>query len=217
MNLGRKILMHLVVLILFACALLFLATPAKAAVPYDRIKDVAFRYETGIFNCSATAVREHTMLTADHCIVAGIVSINIGDKVVAVKKAISDGDDHVLLVLDYTFSKWAYIRRSPLVPGEEIFMLGNPGDFQSIFRRGYYAGEAIVDLTDPNFPGKYLNNHRVLLSDMNSTSGDSGAGIFDERGLLVSAHSGYVPMRSMILAYHMPLQFTAAQYKEAGL
>ncbi len=55
---------------------------------------------------------------------------------------------------------------------------------------------------------------RGMLFDLPVGGGDSGSGLFDERGLLVTALSGTYYDR-VGLTFCLPLAFTEAQWREA--
>jgi len=93
--------------ILFCAAALF---GCQSIVSQSHQTTLALRMDDG--TCSGTAVGRHVVLTATHCLV-GQSHLAIDGKQVAVKKIINDGHDHSLVVVDSTFSHWAFVGDEP--------------------------------------------------------------------------------------------------------
>lgn len=94
--------------ILLCAALTLLG--CQSLVSQSHRTTLALRMDDG--TCSGTAVGRHVVLTASHCLV-GQSHLAIDGKAVAVKKIISDGHDHSLVVVDRTFDHWAFVGDEP--------------------------------------------------------------------------------------------------------
>lgn len=184
------------------------------ASPPENAHRATLKIDTGIGTCSATMVGPHTLLTADHCVSNdGLRKLDIGGQAVDVLSVVSDGKDHVLIRLDTTFKTWVLVRRAPMRQGDGVHLFGNPGDLLDVYRRGYFSGWDELELTEPDNPMKPWPQ-RGMLFDVPVGAGDSGSGVFDDRGLLVTALSGTYSDR-LTLMFALPLAFTEAQWKEA--
>lgn len=154
--------------------------------------------------CSGTAVGRNLVLTAEHCFKHGPEVVSVDGKRVEVLERVSDGQDHVLVRVSVTFDRWAAIGPPP-VQGQSVRWVGQPGAMADVYRIGYVAkvdGEAI-----------YI--------DGTSYRGDSGAGLFDNKGRLVGVLMGALlmgvgDMHTMQLTMAKPLAFTAAQWREVA-
>lgn len=137
-------------------------------------------------SCSSTAVGARTILTATHCfeVPTGvrITALEVDGKPVVVEKHETDGLDHSLVVLkSRAFDKFALLsQKSPtLYPGLTVSWTGWPSGFGRMYRRGYVAGRETSTA-----PGV-----EAWLLDANGGVGDSGSGVFDEKGRLVGVVS----------------------------
>lgn len=156
--------------------------------------------EDGRYECTATAVGPHTLLTAGHCY-ANMNHVYIDREMSNPVKIISiqiDGDDHSLYTVDYTFGVWANINQRPLVTNEKVHFWGNPGKSYDVYREGYFT----VESYEPEV-GASLQ-HFVLPA----YGGDSGSGLFDENGDVVAVISLGDKSAG---EYSLPLAFTPAQ------
>lgn len=198
--------------ILLALALVSGACGASPAT--DRVHPATFKIETGVGSCSAVAVGPHTFLTADHCVVNdGLRRVAVGEVVVDVASIVADDRDHVLIRVDHRFKSWVQVRRSPIRQGEAVFIFGNPGNQTDLYRKGYFAGTEDVILNHPDTKADWPQSG-ALLFDLNIGRGDSGSGVFDERGLLVSVVS--LSYRDNLpLAMGLPFGFSADEWKRA--
>lgn len=165
-------------------------------------------------HCSGTAVSQTVVLTATHCFPAPVVKLTINGHEVKAKAGIDDGSDHMLVVLDQpTFKRWAEWNRRAIRPGQEVAILGNPGDWRGVFRVGIVSGSTVSQ--DKKF--------EWILLDLPCFPGDSGGGLFDRRGRLVGMLSaalwqidprnGHRISMSGVIAF----KFTDGQLAEAGL
>lgn len=128
--------------------------------------------------CSATAIGPHALLTASHC-EAPTDLLQISGVPAHIIQRVRDEFDHTILLVDYTFPRFATVSLSdPLERGESVFVFGNPGRFTDIFRHGCVAGFESDD--DPT---------AQVLFDLNGFHGDSGSAVFDEHGSVVDVIS----------------------------
>ena len=186
-------------------------TGCEAAPQYDHVHASTLTLKIGAAGCSGTAVGRYTVLSASHCFDSNTREIQANGRVCKVWKIVHDGNDHALLTVSCEFKAWAYLTRAakagkePKV-GTDIFVWGNPYMFSDILRFGNVAGHQ-----DKAMPGM----GRAQLHNFNGWAGDSGAAIFNMRGNIVAVVSiGSQPYRLM---GSFPLNFSRAQYREAGL
>lgn len=182
---------------LYACAGVALVTHHEAPVWSQATHSLTF--PDGM--CSGTAVGAHTLLTAAHCLTKPLSAVD--GKPVKVQWIAQDDADHALIGVDRTFARHAAVGSNP-VQGDEVVIVGNPGDLVSMLRRGYVAGASL-------YHGK-----PVTLYDMRTFFGDSGAGIFGTDGQLIGVQSMINSLNQgpveLTFAVSFPLAFTAEQW-----
>lgn len=170
------------------------------------IRAVTFQYKLDDGGCSGTAVGPHTILTAAHCFTGNEQSITINGRPARIVDSATDGSDHLLLRVDVAFDRWAKIGPAPEV-GDVVCVNGNPGEFTNLYRCGMVSGEA----------------KGATLYDLAGYFGDSGAGIFDSEGRLVSTVSALSSqhrlfdeggMIQFMVSY--PMEFTEEQWEQFG-
>jgi hypothetical protein len=131
--------------------------------------------------CSGTAVAEHAVMTATHCVDSTNIPIVIIDNNIRafIDGRVDDGNDHtVILLRGITFKDYTQITITDLDIGQRIFFGGAAADYGSLlFREGRISTFYTVD------------KMRGYLIQTITIGGDSGSGIFDDRGRLVSAVS----------------------------
>jgi hypothetical protein len=127
--------------------------------------------------CSATAIGPHALLTASHCELPTRDLGVDGRKATIVSFARDENDHTIYLLSGIEFKDFADVDESPLTVGEDLFMYGNPGELDDIFRKGYVS--KVDDEDDP--PYYYI--------DINTFFGDSGSGLFNRDGKLVAVLS----------------------------
>jgi hypothetical protein len=123
-------------------------------------------------HCTATAVGRHTLLTASHCEAPTDV-LTVNGETTHILHIIRDGKDHSLMIVDMTLLVTAKIIQRDLLQAEDVTLVGNPGELQALYRRGYFAGK----------------RESSLLFVLPVYRGDSGAGIIDKRGNVVAVVS----------------------------
>lgn len=160
-------------------------------------------------DCNSTAIGDHTILTASHCVKENdnTISINSQNNKVTVLQKIYDKKDHVMLVLGYTFKNWASISQQPLYLGQEVFIAGAPGDFSPLYRVGVYSGWT------------RLGAHTVaMMFQLPIFYGDSGSAIFNQAGQVVTTVMCNASMMGdhdyLAFACANPLAFTKQQLEQ---
>jgi S1-C subfamily serine protease len=112
----------------------------------------------------------------------------------------------VLVRVNLSFPSWVSRGDVP-ARGDQVFVLGNPGRLRDIYRNGYVSGYCKLDGMD------------VTLYDLNGYFGDSGSGIFNDRGELVGVVSVLEHQTDgayMKLMGSFALSFTPDQWKAAA-
>lgn len=122
--------------------------------------------------CSATYIGPRLLLTASHCIMVDSGPIAINGKVGNIVSARHDGQDMAVVVVDIASPVWAKVGK-PAGQGDRLFFYGHASGFDALLRRGYVTG---------------FHEGRTLV-DMTIGKGDSGAGVFNERGEVVGVVS----------------------------
>lgn len=168
---------------------------ASVPPPPVNVADYAYHITMGRQSCSATAVGPNLLLTAEHCLAEGILTIN--GTATAVLALEVDGADHALLKVTTTFPSWATVGPWPSV-GAAIEYTGNPEQFRKLYRRGYVSGE---------YEGAYV-------LDINTSHGDSGSGLFSG-GQLVGVISA-ITRGGIRFAAAFPLKFSPEQWAKVS-
>ena len=186
--------------------------PAPPASP--QATAVYLTFTTGW--CSGTVVGPHTILTGTHCVDEGsLVAIN--DIPAQSLGIVSDGHDHSLVTVDATFYRYATIRQRWIAQNEAIHYLGNPAMFRNLYRRGYVLGfcevgtECLESLVD-SVEGVDIDGARATLLSTRGWAGDSGAGVFDSEGYLVTTISAVTEVApTLVPMVTFDMQFTPTQ------
>jgi V8-like Glu-specific endopeptidase len=178
------------------------ATPGKIAL---RVHSTAVRLVMDDGSCSGTIIGPHAILSATHCFTA-TRSLAVDDRPVTVTGVVSDGRDHTIVYVTQLFRDFAVVAGEPQQT-EEVFVFGNPGGLQDMYRVGYVAGTIDSD------------SIKVTLYDLNGYFGDSGSGVFDSSGHLVAVISQIIYESqggaSQKYMASFPLHFTATQLEQA--
>lgn len=173
---------------LLSALLLLLSAPAFAANPaVEKAGKASVQTEQTTINddsmCSATAIGPHAIITATHCeLPSKVIAVRVGGKatVCTIAGRARDDFDHTIYLLnDITFTDYVDVG-PPFAVADDIFMWGNPGDWQDVFQRGYIAGI----YSQPEKPVEWL-------IDVQAFPGESGAGIFSPDGKLVGVLTAY--------------------------
>lgn len=152
--------------------------------------------------CSGTAVARDVILSATHCWEQGgrLEAIN-GQPVHALEK-IDDGKDHSLVRVSRPLRTWV-TRKAKARRGDDVTWLGNPAGNPNVLRRGYVAK---------------VDKDGTLLLESAAFGGDSGSGVFNDRGELVGVLSGARWWKQgdivFALVYCNPLAFKSRDWVE---
>lgn len=120
--------------------------------------------------CSGTAIAADTLVTASHC---GASLATVNERRVKVTGVGRDKRDMMTLrVSGVRFAHWARWGK-PVTQGARVRWFGTPNGV-AMYREGYVT----------------LANTDIVLIDAPAFGGDSGAGIWDERGELVGVLTG---------------------------
>lgn len=151
-----------------------------------------FKANNQIGNCSGTAISKKALLTAKHCLTNSDIRIN--DKILKPYKLYADdGDTGIIVFEDDIFINYSEISKTPASIGESVFMLGSPGPLSKILRSGEYSGY-IID------KGKRYNFYNFPIF-----FGDSGAGIFNEKGEIVACVSSIYTLSDGEVNWHQTI------------
>lgn len=175
--------------------------------------------------CSATVIGPQAILTASHCeMPSDVLEIEGHDgennNDIDIVGRIRDGNDHTIYLLkNVHFAQSASVNTAdPLDAGEDVFVFGNPGDFSDILRKGYVAGLEQDQSLAAAF-GHGTPDH--VLFDLNIWHGDSGSGVFNDKGEVIAVISGIIVQSeehdgsSIKLTYALRLKFLPADLARA--
>jgi hypothetical protein len=185
-----------------------------ACVPksYQSLAVMRLDFDDGV--CSGTAVAPHTIISAAHCFEdveneLGFVtppppSMKVNGYLVKILAVVFDGNDHALVKVDFTFDNYARLAKTPDVSAH-VHYWGNPAKIDNVYREGYITSYHLGE----------------MVMDINGFFGDSGAGIFNTRGLLVGVISFIHPKEHQGLVFRLmgasALEFTPLQYSMMGV
>lgn len=144
-----------------------------ASLPsHDQLKDLTLRLEFTDGLCSGTKIGPETLETAKHCMVGGPL-LRVNGSAVKVLDVKETGKDRVEVKLSgVSWEHWA--KRGPAMKqGDRIRWWGNPRGEPDTYREGYVSR---------------IRADAVLVGAI-ICQGDSGAGLFNERGELVGVVS----------------------------
>lgn len=156
---------------------------------------------TGTAFCSATAIGPQALLTASHCELPDETVVVRGVGPLDIVARTRDGNDHtILLIKGATFADYVDVALDSLQVTDDVFTIGNPGQWKSIYQRGYVAGVLHKD------------EGIVILLDLQAFPGASGSGVFNTDGKLVAVLATNEPQvegeLQIDLAGAYPLQFS---------
>ncbi len=156
-------------------------------------------------HCSATAVAPHALLTAAHCVTnSNLVYLDKEKTPTVIVAELPDGADHIIYIVQRTFTDFVPVVERPLVKEEAVHFWGNPGHSRDVYRAGFFKDM----LYDADF--KYNFQHLILAT----FGGDSGSGVMDAEGNVVAVISlANTSSEEMSL----PLAFSEDQLTVAGV
>lgn len=183
-----------------AALLMILAGCAEARPSHSAPYAVRLEFNRGL--CSGTVVARNVILTASHCLGAGVRLESIDGEPAYALEIIRDDKDHALVRVSKRFDRWAARGPAP-VQGDRVSIIGNPAGEGDMYREGY-----VSRVTDEET--RYV---------MPGFGGDSGAGIWDSRGRLVGVVSAVRVWQTMTgmrfeVTVGWPLAFTADDWRE---
>lgn len=180
-------------------------------------------------HCSATAVAPQVLLTATHCMtrVTKAKPLHVEGVRVGIYRRSDDGYDHTLLTLDgVVFNAPATVAfDATLQQGEPIMIVGNPGMYRDMVRRGYVAGryDRICAEEQYMLQSECRDIADIMVLDLNIFGGDSGSAVFDRHGRVVGLTSSYLAQQNVgearvfSMAEVYPFHFTPDQLRQHGL
>jgi len=194
--------------VLLSALILLPAFSSVAGTGLSRPEEYASRAAVSMDDgrCSGTAIdspKGNVVLTASHCIHGEITLVRFDGKIMAVSRVIADGNDHSLIVVKgHTFRNTAEVGPRPPI-GSSVFIFGN-SMFEDFFRRGTVTGYHDDRWNPPNMD-LGISNWMVL--DMLVAPGDSGSGVFDDKGRVVGVITGYAGIGPHTIAVALPFKF----------
>lgn len=166
-------------------------------------RDYALRLEFERGTCSGTAVGRNIVLTAEHCWMGGRL-LRINGQDAYAMKIVKDGKDHALVRVTMQFDKWATLGEAPK-QAQRVRWWGNPASQPDLYREGY------ILRTDAD----------EVWIDAHAFGGDSGSGLYDQRGRVVAVLSGIKTWRTLtglhfdvVIAYR--LAFTREDWESVA-
>lgn len=172
------------------CAVAALALVASANMSTNRaVIDRVHKYVYEIFlpdalghtaKCSATAIGPHALLTASHCEQPTDELAFVAQPPAHIEGLVRDGSDHTIYFVDTTFPSYAAFADSLPELGDDVFIIGNPGIQDDIYRRGYVSGFTHSNTNVRVLTGK--PEQTMVYYDLNGFQGDSGSALFNESG-----------------------------------
>jgi V8-like Glu-specific endopeptidase len=145
----------------------------------------------GLGHCSGTAIGPHALLTAQHCFHdSNLVRLDADKDPIVIKAAFLDGNDHVIYMLDHDFKDYVDIDQRALITNEPVHIWGAPGDNTDVFRIGYF--QKLETEEARNEKGERVEggiDRHLLVFILPVYPGDSGSGVFDAAGNIISVVS----------------------------
>ena len=154
--------------------------PSRATLAKAHAATVRLEFPSGGL-CSGTVIGSRTVLTATHCFHGDTGAPTVSGKTVTVVERRDDGADHtILFVAEILPQPPAKLATRKPESGDTVRLWGNPGGIRDVLRNG----QVVAFEDEGAIP--------FILFDLNSYKGDSGAGIFDDRGEVVTTLYGMI-------------------------
>lgn len=218
---------RILAVLLFALSLALPAvaqiTDARRVLQHKAAHTIVMRSALGkAAGCSATAINEHVLLTAQHCDVKdGFIYLDqeiAGQRPVKVSEKYYDKNDHMLLVVPGVtfkyFVKYSASATRIAVQGEHLYLFGNPDLMKDQYREGYVTGAM-------NFPASLLAAAELnaggdfTMMAIPIIGGDSGSSVYSANdGQLVGITTWGINDGMFLGSY--PLHFTQEQIDQAS-
>jgi hypothetical protein len=195
-------------------------TPAQKAEQHKATHSIVMINEKARegAGCSATAISEHVLLTAEHCNVASAVLYLDQNQrpfqhPLEVSERYFDHQDHMLIVLPGVSFKntVAYGSGAPFKQGDYYYMWGNPGMIRNQYREGYVTGTVINPLNDDEEIDAVSS---FLMLNGPVVGGDSGSALFSKEDGHIAGVLTYGIQYGMFAGTY-PLMFTPEQIAQA--
>ena len=210
-----------------AALLLFIALPVFAVTAPLTLKSEQHKATHTIIlsnekdheaaGCSATAISEHVLLTAEHCNIANAVlyldqTVKPLQHPLEISERYFDHQDHMLIVLPgVSFKNFiSYGACAPLKQEDHYYMWGNPGLLPNKYREGYVTGSIVNPLDDAEIDA--VSSFLMLSGPV--VGGDSGSAIFSAKDGHLASVLTY-GINSGMFAGVYPLAFTSEQLAQA--
>lgn len=162
----------------------------------------------GSHMCGATKIDDRTAMTAEHCTDTEMLLEGQVPELI-----ILDGKEHALVIVpkELPGKKAELSHRYPIIE-DELYIWGKPLGFGPLWREGIVSGY----VSFPNDP--YIGHLGTFtIGTLLVAPGDSGSGIFNKDGKLVSSVSiGLMAtqLRDWSPVGYIPYAFTVEQWKE---
>lgn len=191
---------------LFLAAMVMLLLAAAASVTsFDRLDAQTGRIafpDSGI--CSGSTYQA-ALLTTKHCVTPEPASLTYRSVTRKVRRTVIEGEN-AIVVFDGAASLGMSVKLGPAPKvGDKVWLVGNVAGMNQVYREGVVSGW----------------KDGAFLIDCRCWQGDSGAGVFNQRGDLVGIFYGRRVWTgaggdSFDYPFAYPLAFTPEQWKEAA-
>lgn len=166
---------------------------ASTPTSQDTLRASALRLNFAAGICGGTAIAPNKLLTAKHCLEAGKL-VGVNDREVESGDVVELAGDVVTIeVTGITFQHIATIGGRP-AQGDRVRWFGHPAGVSFLYRTGY----VVRAWTDE------------ILIDAQAFSGDSGSGVWDDRGRLIGVISSMRAINTVSADNLYRIQFAVA-------
>lgn len=193
-------------------------SPAVKAEQHRATIEIVMKSTAEGAGCSATAISEHVLITAQHCdIDDGLVYFNQNAKPFTNGQTVTekyyDNNDHMLLVIPGVsfkhFVTYDASKVREIAQGEHLYLWGNPSLIMDQYREVYATGSMVANGDLPvNADGKFEITSGPVVG------GDSGSAIFSEADGQLVGITTWGMFDGMLLGSY-PLRFTQDQINQA--